>query len=80
MPTALETRISRLETVDTELVLLRTCEHCGRVVRSAESYAWGDAVPPCTQGQPHSPIPPPSPRDITIARSYARPEPAPHLH
>ena len=66
---SLATRLDALET-DNNLFLVRQCPECGQMVPAPEAINLGTDSPPCTRGQPHEPIPPPSPRDIVLTRAY----------
>ena len=58
MPSALESRVERLEANDGgENLILYACSACGSQVPGDEAGLMGDTLPPCTQGLPHSPIP-----------------------
>ena len=70
MPT-LERRIDDLENRrDPGITIIRPCQACGELVMSGESRARGDTLPPCARGAAHAPLPPPTPRDVVIERSY----------
>jgi len=60
MPTALESRVNRLESADDRIILIQDCEACGRMVLFSEANAWGSYQPPCTRGLSHTPIRPPA--------------------
>lgn len=59
---SLTARLDALET-DDDWTLLRQCPSCGLVVLAVEA---NEQFPPCTLGEPHSPVPAPGPRDIVI--------------
>ncbi len=66
----LESRIEALEAGDGHWTIVRPCPECGALVPGNEASFLG-GPPPCTRGEPHGDLPPPSPRDIVIQRSYA---------
>ena len=55
--TALETRIARLESGDSDLAVHYTCNDCGATVLTEEAGLPGYPPATCTQGRPHSPNP-----------------------
>ncbi len=71
----LDARLSALETGDSHWTIIRPCPACGAMVPGPEASFLGGSSPPCTRGQAHGDIPPPSPRDIVIQRSYAQSQP-----
>ncbi len=70
---SLSSRLDALET-DNSLFLVRACPACKALVPAPEAIYLAGVAPPCTRGLPHSDIPPPSPRDITLNRSYGLPD------
>ncbi len=66
MPTALESRVNRLESADDRIILIQDCEACGRMVLFSEANSWGDVRPPCTEGKAHTPVQPPA-NGITLS-------------
>lgn len=68
---SLTARLDALET-DNSLFLVRACPVCKALVPAPEAIYLAGVAPPCTRGEPHSDLPPPSPRDIVIQRSYGQ--------